>query len=105
MPARSMPGRRQPSWLEKGSAAVDLGDLVTARLCFTEAVRADRTSAGHRYHLAVVEEALGDLVSAAASLTAALRLDPRRADAARRLALLAGRCDLPGDTPLDPAGL
>jgi SAM-dependent methyltransferase len=101
----SAPRRRRPSWLEKGSAAVDLGDLATARLCFAEAVRTDRTNAAHRYHLAVVEEALGEPGAAAASLTEALRLDPRMADAARRLALLAGRCELPCDKPLNPAGL
>ena len=59
----------------------------------------------HRYRLAVVQEALGELGAAGAILTQALRLDPGMADAARRLSLLAGRCDLPGDEPLDPAGL
>ena len=99
------PRRRAPSWSERGSAAVDLGDLKAARACFAEAVRAERGNAGHRYHLAVVLEALGEFGAAAASLTEALRLDPAMADAARRLALLAGRCDLPGDEPLDAAGL
>jgi len=96
--------RRSPDWSERGSAAVDLGDLQAARLCFEEAVKADR-NARHRYHLAIVQQGLGELGSAGASLTEALRLDPRLADAARRLALLAGRCELPLDAPLDPAGL
>ena len=105
MPPRSAPRRRGPSWSERGSAAVDLGDLEGARQCFAEAVREERGNAMHRYHLAVVQEALGELDAAGASLTEALRLDPTMADAARRLSLLAGRCELPGDVPLDPAGL
>src|SRR5262245_30477328 len=105
MPPYTARRTREPSWSERGSAAVDLGDLEAARLCFAEAVREDRGNASHRYHLAVVQEALGELGAAGASLTAALRLDPRMADAARRLSLLAGRCDLPGEVPLDSAGL
>jgi SAM-dependent methyltransferase len=105
MPPRAAPRRRESSWSERGSAAVDLGDLETAGACFAEAVRADRGNAMHRYHLAVVQEALGDLGAAGGSLTVALRLDPRMADAARRLSLLAGWCELPGDAALDPAGL
>src|SRR5262245_9085724 len=104
-----MPGaagaRREPTWSERGSAAVDLGDLHTAKLYFVEAVKADRGNARHRYHLAVVQQGLGELGAAAASLTEALRLDPKTAEAARRLALLAGRCELPADVPLDAAGL
>src|SRR6187401_1085293 len=105
MPPRTAPRRREPSWSERGSAAVDLGDLEVARACFAQAVRTQRGEPKHRYHLAVVQEGLGELAAAGASLTEALRLDPTMADAARRLSLLAGRCDLPGDAPLDPAGL
>lgn len=96
---------RKPDWSERGSAAVDLGDLDAAKLCFAEAVKAERGNAGHRYHLAIVQQALGEYGAAGASLTEALRLDPAMADAARRLALLAGRCELPADVPLDAAGL
>ena len=105
MPASSAPRRGKPDWSERGSAAVDLGDLDAARLYFAEAVRRDPGDARHRYHLAVVEEGLGNLAAAAASLTEALRLDPKMADAARRLALLAGRGELPADAPLSAAGL
>ncbi|HEY1243868.1 MAG TPA: methyltransferase domain-containing protein [Hyphomicrobiaceae bacterium] len=105
MPPPNAPVRREPSWSEQGSAAVDLGDLGAAKECFAQAVRTDRSNAGHRYRLAVVEEALGELGAAGASLTQALRLDPGMADAARRLSLLAGRCDLPAGVPLSPAGL
>jgi len=101
----SAPRRREPGWSERGSAAVDLGDLEGARVCFAEAARVDRGDPMHRYRLAVVQEALGELGPAGASLTQALRLDPGMADAARRLSLLAGRCDLPGAEPLDAAGL
>ena len=61
MPPRSAPRRLGPSWSERGSAAVDLGDLEAARQCFAEAVREDRGNPMHRYHLAVVQEALGEL--------------------------------------------
>ncbi len=105
MPPRSEPRKRGPSWSERGSAAVDLGDLEAARRCFAEAVREDRGNAMHRYHLAVVQEALGDLGAAAVSLSEALRRDPGMADAARRLSLLGGRCELPDGEPLDAAGL
>lgn len=104
MPAPSPP-RRKPDWSERGSAAVDHGDLEGARRCFTEAVRRERSNAWHRYHLALVQEALGDLAAAGAGLTEALRLAPAMAGAARRLSLLAGRCELPGAVPLSPAGL
>jgi SAM-dependent methyltransferase len=101
--------QRKPTWAERGSAAVDLGDLEAARQCFLEAVRTEPGDARNRYHLALVEEALGNLGAAAAGLTQALRLDPAMADAARRLSLLAGQRgllhELPGAAPLDAAGL
>jgi SAM-dependent methyltransferase len=105
VPSPTAHRRREPGWSERGSAAVDLGDLDAAKACFAEAARAERGNPMHRYRLAVVQEALGELGAAGASLTQTLRLDPGMADAARRLSLLAGRCDLPGDEPLDPAGL
>ncbi|MFZ1101465.1 MAG: hypothetical protein WAN86_01035, partial [Hyphomicrobiaceae bacterium] len=92
MPAQSTRVQRKPDWAERGSAAVDHGDLEAAKQCFAEAVRGERSNAGHRYRLALVEEALGNLDAAGAGLTQALRLDPAMADAARRLSLLAGRC-------------
>jgi SAM-dependent methyltransferase len=104
-PTPARPTGRKPTWSERGSAAVDLGDLHAARLCFAQAVKAERGNAQHRYRLAVVQQGLGELGAAAASLTEALRLDPAMADAARRLALLAGRCRLPAEGPLDAAGL
>ena len=85
MPSPVERGQRKPGWAERGSAAVDHGDLETARACFAEAVRKERGNAGHRYHLALVEEALGHVDAAAAGLTQALRLDPGMVDAARRL--------------------
>jgi SAM-dependent methyltransferase len=105
MPAPSARTQRKPSWAERGSAAVDLGDLEMARHCFTEAVRREPHHAGHRYRLALVQEALGHLDAAAAGLTRAMRLDPGMANAARRLSLLAGRYRLTDAAPLDAAGL
>ena len=105
MPASSAPPRRQPDWSERGSAAVDLGDLDAAR----HVLRRGRAG-GPRQRQAPLSPGRrgggsGRLGAAAASLTEALRLDPAMADAARRLALLAARRDLPGDAPLNAAGL
>jgi SAM-dependent methyltransferase len=105
MASRTAPQRRKPDWSERGSAAIDSGDLEAAKQCFTEAVRADSRNARHRFHLAVVLEGLWELGAAGARLTEALRLDPRMADAARRLSRLASTCTLPEDVPLDPVGL
>src|SRR5215831_15117277 len=84
-----MPG----SWSERGSAAVDGGDLELAKQCFSRAVRDEGSNARHRFHLAVVLEGLGELAAAARELTQALRLDPHREEAARRLAALSRRPD------------
>ena len=80
-------------WSERGSAAVDAGDLQMAKQCFSRAVKSEASNASHRFHLAVVLEALGELAAAAQHLTHALRLDPKREEAARRLATLLRRPD------------
>jgi SAM-dependent methyltransferase len=90
---------------ERGSSAVDAGDLETARSCFLEAVRAEARNPRHRFHLAVVLEGLGEIDAAAAALTEALRLDRGFEDAARRLSALANRYAVTGDAALDAAGL
>ena len=80
-------------WSERGSSAVDAGDLHTAKQCFSRAVKADSCNASHRFHLSVVLEGLGELAAAAQQLTHALRLDAKREEAARRLAALLRRAD------------
>ena len=84
-----MPG----SWSERGSAAVNAGDLELAKQCFSRAVRDESSNARHRFHLALVLEGLGELGAAARELTQALRLDPKREEAVRRLAALSRRSD------------
>jgi hypothetical protein len=84
-----MPG----SWSERGSAAVNAGDLELAKQCFSRAARDECSNARHRFHLAIVLEGLGELAAAARELTQALRLDPKREEAARRLAALFRRPD------------
>src|SRR5215470_8742633 len=84
-----MPG----SWSERGSVAVDAGDLQLAKQCFARAVKDECSNGRHRFHLAVVLEGLGELAAAARELTQALRLDPEREEAARRLAALSRRPD------------
>jgi SAM-dependent methyltransferase/tetratricopeptide (TPR) repeat protein len=96
---------KTPSWLERGSSAIDAGDLVAAEQCFREAIKADRRNARCHFYLAIVLEARESFGDAAAHLTHALRLDPRDADAARRLSALAGRHTIAYDVELDPVGL
>src|SRR5215467_10626412 len=84
-----MPG----SWSERGSVAVDAGDLQLAKQCFARAVKDECSNGRHRFHLAVVLEGLGELAAAARELTQALRLDPDQEEAARRLAALFRRPD------------
>jgi SAM-dependent methyltransferase len=98
-----MPG----SWSERGSAAVNAGDLELAKQCFSRAVRDECSNARHRFHLAVVLEGLGELSAAARELTQALRLDPKREEAARRLAALFRRPDFgaTGHDELNTVGL
>ena len=97
--------QRTSTWSERGSAAVNAGDLATAKACFLEAVKAEGRKASHRLHLALVLEGLGEGGAAAQRLTEALRLDAASSDAARRLASLAGRYAFTGDLQLDPIGL
>src|SRR5215468_5477691 len=98
-----MPG----SWSERGSAAVNAGDLELAKQCFSRAVRDESSNARHRFHLALVLEGLGELGAAARELTQALRLDPKREEAARRLAALFRRPDFghTGHDELNAVGL
>src|SRR5689334_15892093 len=81
------------SWSERGSAAVDAGDLKLAKHYFSQAVKDERREPRHRLHLAIVLEGLGELAASARELTEALRLDPTQEDAARRLAGLFRRPD------------
>ncbi|KAB2920600.1 MAG: methyltransferase domain-containing protein [Hyphomicrobiaceae bacterium] len=97
--------RRASSWSERGSAAVNAGDLKVAKECFLQAVKAEGRNASHRLHLAIVLEGLGESEPAAEHLTAALRINPKLEDAARRLCSLVGRHALPEDVQLDPVGL
>jgi SAM-dependent methyltransferase len=96
---------KKETWSDRGSAAIDAGDLAEAEQCFSEAIRADRRSARHHFHLALVLEARAKFGPAAEHLTHALRLDPSDADAARRLTALISRRPIPSDVTLDPAGL
>src|SRR5215510_11007052 len=105
MAPRIPPHAKKQTWSERGSAAVDAGDLATAEQCFREAIRADRGSARHHFHLALVLEARAKFGGAAEHLTQALRLDPNDGDAARRLTALITRRPIPADVALDPAGL
>src|SRR5689334_25088783 len=95
------------SWSDRGSAAIDAGDLQMAKQCFTRAVKADSTSSRHRFHLAIVLERLGEIDAAAQQLTQSLRLDPKSVDSARRLASLFRRAgvDIFEGVQLDTIGL
>lgn len=101
-PARSIGA---DSWSRRGSAAVDAGDLESAKQCFKRAAQLDRSNASRRFHLALVLEALHEFGEAAQELTEALRLDPNMTDATRRLAVLCSRRVLPENLQLNALGL
>ena len=105
MAARSPSQAKKQTWSDRGSAAIDAGDLATAEQCFREAIRTDRGSARHHFHLALVLEARAKFGAAAEHLTQALRLNPNDADAARRLTALITHRPIPADIALDPVGL
>jgi 2-polyprenyl-3-methyl-5-hydroxy-6-metoxy-1,4-benzoquinol methylase len=105
MAARIPSPAKKQTWSDRGSAAIDAGDLATAEQCFREAIKADRRSARHHFHLALVLEARAKFGGAAEHLTHALRLDPNDADAARRLTALITHRPIPADIALDPVGL
>jgi SAM-dependent methyltransferase len=96
---------RNFSWSERGSAAVDAGDLLAAKDCFLRAVKSETRNARHRFHLAVVLKGLGDIDAAAAALTEALRLDPAMVDAACRLSSWASQYAVSDGAPLNAVGL
>lgn len=97
--------RQAEGWSRRGSAAVDAGDLETAKQCFKRAAQLDRSNGSRRFHLALVLEALHEFGEAAQELTEALRLDPNMTDATRRLAGLCTRRVLPETLRLNPLGL
>src|SRR5262249_40060620 len=66
------------SWSDRGSAAVDVGDLGLAKQCFSRAMKEESANSSHRFHLAIVLERLGEIDAAAQQLTHSLRLDPKR---------------------------
>jgi SAM-dependent methyltransferase/tetratricopeptide (TPR) repeat protein len=105
MASRTSSKAKGPTWSERGSAAIDAGDLAAAEQCFREAIRTDRRDARHHVHLAIILEARGKYGDAAAELTQALGLNPMDADAARRLSSLISRRPLPENVRLDRAGL
>ncbi|HSR81393.1 MAG TPA: tetratricopeptide repeat protein, partial [Hyphomicrobiaceae bacterium] len=85
MAARISSPVNKQTWSDRGSAAIDAGDLATAEQCFREAIRADRRNGRHHFHLALVLEARAKFGAAAEHMTQALRLNPDDWDAARRL--------------------
>lgn len=93
------------NWSERGSQAIDEGDLNTAKHCFMQATKAEKNVASHRFHLALVLEALGDFGGSAEQLSTALRLKPDMFEASRRLGSLIARHPLPAGVELDELGL
>ena len=105
MKNRPSSARTNPNWSALGSQAVSDGDVHRAKDCFTKAVKLEKDVAAHRFHLAIVLEALGDFGGAAEQLTTALRLKPDMADATRRLGSLVSKRPLPKAVDLDVIGL
>jgi SAM-dependent methyltransferase len=105
MAAHTSSQAKKQTWSDRGSTAIDAGDLATAEQCFREAIRADRRDGRHHFHLALVLEARAKFGAAAEHLTQALRLNPNDWDAARRLTALITNRPIPADIVLDPVGL
>lgn len=89
----------------RGAAAIAAGDLQSAAKSFAAAVKADGDNAEHRFHLAIVFEAMGNARGAAEELTQALQLDPQMTAASRRLCWLLGKGKLPDGVRLNRLGL
>jgi tetratricopeptide (TPR) repeat protein len=105
MPSSASAKAQADDWSRRGSAAVDVRDLATAKKCFLQAIKLDPGDAKRRFHLAIVLEALEEFGAAAEALTEALRLDPQLSEAARRFSSLVRRQPLPEDARLNPLGL
>lgn len=73
----------------EGLAEIDAGRLAAARTLWEGALEANPSSAGLRFNLGAVQEALGDARAAKASYEDALRLSPADANATKALARLA----------------
>ena len=73
----------------EGLAELDAGRLAAARTLWEGALEANPTSAGLRFNLGAVQEALGDTAAAKASYEEALKLSPADASAKKALARLA----------------
>jgi hypothetical protein len=73
----------------EGLAEIDAGRLAGARTLWQGALEANPSSAGLRFNLGAVQEALGDTAAAKASYEEALKLSPADANATRALARLA----------------
>lgn len=74
----------------EGLAEVDAGRLAAALTLWQGALEANPSSAGLRFNLGAVQEALGDATAAKASYEEALRISPADANATKALARLGG---------------
>lgn len=73
----------------EGLAEIDAGRLAAARKLWEGALEANPSSAGLRFNLGAVQEALGDAAAAKASYEEVLKLVPADANATKALARLA----------------
>lgn len=79
--------------LKEGYAALEAGDLATARAAYDRALRADPRNRDGLLGLAAIEVRVGDYNRAAESYARVLELDPRDPDAAAGLIALRGTLD------------
>ena len=92
------------NWTEIGAQRMEAGDYRQALDAFSNAAKADKGVAVHRYNMAIACMALGDAGSAAEHLTEALRLRPSMLEAAQQLSnVVRGR--LPSVVRLNTIGL
>jgi tetratricopeptide (TPR) repeat protein len=79
--------------LKEGYAALEAGDLVTARAAYDRALRTDPRNRDGLLGLAAIDVRVGDYNRAAESYARVLELDPRDPDAAAGLIALRGTLD------------
>ncbi len=72
----------------EGLAEIDAGRLAAARKLWEGALEANPSSAGLRFNLGAVQEAMGDAAAAKATYAEAVKLAPADANAAKALARL-----------------
>ena len=105
MARSSAPQRLKTNWAALGAQFMAARDYRAASQALANAVQAEKSSAIHRYHIALAHMALGETGAAAEQLTEAIRLRPGMIEAIQRFGALVASRSLPANVHLNLAGL